>query len=74
MKYLNDYKGKHFVLSDDDDDMFGSIGIMEEKELTDAFLISHVDACSHYGIPAYIGKDKTLQDRIDKIYGEIERE
>ena len=40
---------------------------MEDQEITDEFLKEHVDTCVYYGIPAYIGKDAALNERIDKL-------
>lgn len=73
MKYLQDYKGKHFVLGDRPDEMFGDQGTIEDDKITDQFLEDHVDACRYYGIPAYIGKDLELKKRINKIYESASR-
>jgi len=77
-----DYKGKYFILQDKElvDDagvrefMYGEdivIGEMKEEEITDEFLKYHVNACNYYGIPAYLGSNKELKDRITKIENDI---
>lgn len=72
-----DYKGKYFVLQDvawEDDFVCGE---MSKKELTDEFLRAHIAQCEYFGIPAYLGKNKELLKRIDKIeillFGEFKR-
>jgi hypothetical protein len=65
--YKNSYKGKWFVLSDEDDSMYGSEGTMEYEELTDSFLLIHATNCLYYGIPMYTGVDKELRARCDAI-------
>ena len=70
----SDYKGKYFVLQDSidpDDWMDIEVGEIEEDEITDEWLQSHVEACIYYGIPAYIGADKKLNERINKLYDKI---
>lgn len=63
-----DYKGKWFVLQDClFDSMDEEIGEMDYKDITDRFLLEHVTACDYYGIPSYIGKNKELNDRTDKM-------
>lgn len=68
---LIDYKGKHFILQDQDieldDDWDLCIGTKEYNDIDDSFLRSHVDACIYYGIPPYIGADKKLNKRIDSM-------
>ena len=70
--YLNDYKGKYFVLSDTPDDMIGDIGTMDSDDITDDWLFDHVDACVYFGIPAYIGNDQGLKQRVDELYKNFE--
>ncbi len=69
MKIKVDYKGKHFVLQDklSLDGLDYPVGEMSDDEITDKFLEQHVSACSYYGIPAYIGDDKSLKERIKKL-------
>ena len=67
MKYLNDYKSKHFVLADEDDEMFGSVGTIEDDDITDTFLKDHIEACMYYGIPSYTGSDGVLRERIEAM-------
>lgn len=61
-----DYKGKHFILCDEDciDDMDildENIAIQHE---IDHNLENHVSDCHYYGIPAYIGNDSRLKEKI----------
>lgn len=70
MKHKVDYKSKYFIIMDDeriDPDYDYIIEEMKDEHITDTFLERHVDACSHYGIPAYSGNDQALLDRIEKI-------
>lgn len=70
-----DYKGKYFILIDEDyKDEFGiDLGKddIKEEEITDEFLKNHCSQCDYYGIPAYIGNDQKLKDRITKIENDI---
>lgn len=65
-----DYKGKHFVLMDENRlDVFDDVNeyINVEKLLNNDFmLIRHVEDCLYYGIPAYIGNNKELNEKIKK--------
>ena len=63
------YKGKHFVIQDKIFDPAYDYCICEikEEELTDKFLIDHLNKCVRYGIPPYIGDNKELKKRIDFI-------
>lgn len=63
--YLNDYKGKWYVISDEPDSMYGDIGTMTDEEITDAFLEVHAQNCLYYGIPMYHGKNQELLDRCE---------
>ncbi len=68
MKYkLSNYKGKHYVIQDELWEMDYGIDEIEDKELTDEFLKSHIEACNYYGIPAYIGKNKKLHKKIERL-------
>ena len=74
-----DYKGKYFLLQDKVEEgemsfMDIVIGKMTERGITDAFLQDHVRASMYYGIPAYIGSNKKLNKRIDKLYKQLEKE
>ena len=71
-----DYKGKYFVLQDEifDDGFDYEIGTIKEDKITDAYLKDHIDACIYYGIPAYIGDDKKLKGRVNKLYEEYEKQ
>lgn len=75
-KVAVDYKGKHFILMDEgettpEDFVIKYIDI--DRLLTDECLLTHVLDCNYYGIPAYIGKDKELSDRIKKIEDSIDK-
>lgn len=68
MKYKVDYKGKHYILQDElYEDMDYEVGKMDDHEITDDFLKGHIEACNYYGIPAYLGMDKSLRKRIKKL-------
>jgi len=72
----SDYKGKWFILMDKDKmDEFDN----ERKEInvdyvTKDGLTEHVGNCLHYGIPAYVGNNKELNDRIEIIYKTFDEE
>ena len=74
MKYLNNYKGKWHILSDTDDEMYGSVGTIEDDAITEVYLLEHVKACQYYGIPPYIGSDEKLEARIEEIYNRLSKE
>ena len=63
-----DYKGKWFVLQDlDIEDEYGMDFIIDQIEsdnLTESELIEHIENCNYYGIPAYIGNNEKLIDRL----------
>jgi len=65
----SDYKGKWFVLQDEDvEDEYALV--RDEIDVgwaTGEGLLEHVENCLYYGIPAYIGKDQDLHDKIAKI-------
>jgi hypothetical protein len=65
--YMNNYKGKHFVLSDEPDDLFGDIGTMKTEDISEDWLSDHIDDCIYYGIPAYVGGDKELRGRVTEL-------
>jgi hypothetical protein len=72
-----DYKGKWFILQDtidEDDWMDVEIGEMDDPEITDEFLEEHVNTCIYYGIPAYIGNDKELKERINNLHIKYEND
>lgn len=68
-----DYKGKWFILQDKDrfdEDGYGmdySIGEIDIDDISDEFLEDHVENCMYYGIPAYLGNNEELLDRIKII-------
>ena len=68
----SDYKGKWFVL-EDEDNSFG----YERKEINVDWVMGeglqdHVENCRYYGIPAYTGSDKDLNEKIEKINKKID--
>lgn len=68
------YKGKHFVLEDEDCvDEFDIIDDIDVGRVisNESSLRNHVVDCIYYGIPAYIGNNKELKDKIDKIEQEF---
>ncbi len=63
-----DYKGKHYILGDLGDGldfMDYPVGTIKEGDMTDEFIASHVEICTYYGIPTYIGTNKELIARFD---------
>ena len=61
----DDYKGKWFVLQDEDIDCD-----FERKEINIDWVMNeglkeHVENCLYYGIPSYIGKNEELKKRIE---------
>ena len=71
----SDYKGKWFVLQDEDiEDDFSMEAHYDVDYYTGEGLREHVENCRYYGIPAYIGADKDLHARIEAIEEEdVER-
>ncbi|HRF70618.1 MAG TPA: hypothetical protein PKV66_04235 [Candidatus Pelethenecus sp.] len=73
---LIDYKGKWFVLQDkgipDPQELDIIINEVESGDLDNDWLEEHVENSMYYGIPAYIGEDKILNERIKTIYEQIE--
>lgn len=68
-----DYKGKHFILQDEnteEDGMDFRLPYINTEFIVenDINLENHVAQCQYYGIPAYIGGDTDLHERIEKIY------
>ena len=69
-----DYKGKYFLLEDDDYmDENGMDFVLDyvdvDKIINDEkALENHVAQCIYYGIPAYIGQDKELNKKIAEMY------
>ncbi len=65
-KVATDYKGKHFVIQDEDMvDEFESISeFVDVNKVIAESLESHVADCLYYGIPAYIGDDADLIEKI----------
>lgn len=65
-----DYKGKWFVLMDEnraDDEDYERPEVNVEWVMGKG-LAEHVENCTYYGIPAYIGDNQDLKDKIEKLY------
>lgn len=72
-----DYKGKHFILYDDDrvDGTWDFIlPYIDTDWVIKNGLENHVAESIYYGIPSYVGKDKELLERIKKIEDDINRQ
>lgn len=69
------YKGKHFVLVDEGTEDMGTDPYVDvDKVISDnATLRSHVEDCRYYGIPAYLGSNKEMNERIAKINDELDK-
>lgn len=69
-KVAVDYKGKHFIITDEN--MLEDLDIInvyvDVETIIKNSLVLHVMDCIYYGIPAYIGKDEKLRKKIDEIY------
>lgn len=68
-----DYKGKWFSLCDENE-----LDVMdfERKEINTDWVVGeglqeHVENCIYYGIPAYLGKNKDLHEKIAKLEKEL---
>lgn len=70
--HMNDYKGKWYVLADEEDDMYGSHGTIEESEIDLTFLEEHASMCSYYGIPMYTGDNEAFKQRCDDVLDTIQ--
>lgn len=69
-----DYKGKWFVLCDVPDENDWERNDVDTRWILGEGLREHVENCMYYGIPAYIGTDKAVHDRIAAIHKELEAE
>ena len=73
-KVAVDYKGKHFMIFDED--AVGDFDILDPyvdaEKVIKEHLKSHVADCIYYGIPAYVGKDEELKKKINQIEEELE--
>jgi hypothetical protein len=63
----DDYKGKWFVLQDEDVECE-----YERKEINVEYVMNeglkeHIENCRYYGIPSYHGDNKELKEKIAKI-------
>lgn len=68
----DDYKGKWFVLQDENIDCQ-----YERKEINVEWVMGegleeHVENCLYYGIPAYLGDNQDLHKRIEEIQIKLE--
>lgn len=68
-KVAIDYKGKHFIIQDEDmiHEMDTINPYVDAEKVIAENLESHVADCMYYGIPAYIGKDTELKQKIQEI-------
>ena len=75
-KVAVDYKGKHFVIQDedtlDDFDILDEFVDVEKIVNNPTLLKSHVYQCIYYGIPSYLGSDEKLKAQIEVIEKEYE--
>ncbi len=74
-----DYKGKHFVLQDDNlvDPAFEYVIDYINVDMiinNDKALKEHIADCIYYGIPAYSGNNKELNDKIARLSEELEKD
>ena len=60
--FMNDYKGKWFILGDVADSMYGSLGTVDSANID---LEEHAARCEHYGIPMYCGDNEAFQKLCD---------
>jgi len=63
----DDYKGKWFVLQDEDVNCDFGRKEIDIAWATGEGLPEHVENCLYYGIPAYIGDNQELKDKIANI-------
>ena len=68
------YKGKHFIIQDKDrTSAFDYLDpYVDVEKVIKEQLEAHVADCRYYGIPPYIGDDKELKERIEKIEKEFD--
>jgi len=61
---LIDYKGKHYVLYDNDVELnsmdYKMDRISKQRALEPNFVKRHKELCDYYGVPPYVGRDKDL--------------
>ena len=62
----SDYKGKWFVL-EDGDPAHNECPEVNLEYVLGVGLSDHVENCRYYGIPAYIGSDSALNEKIAAI-------
>lgn len=71
-----DYKGKHFILYDEDrldDEMDDIINYIDVDTVITTDLADHVSSCMYYGIPAYVGSNEELKKEIERLYIELDK-
>ena len=69
-----DYKGKHFILTDKNcvtDFDYVDEYVDVEKTIKNN-LENHVRDCIYYGIPAYIGENKELKEKIARTTNSLQ--
>jgi len=68
-----DYKGKHFILYDKDmvDELYIIDPYIDVAKVLEN-LEDHVEQCRYYGIPAYVGKDRELKEKIEELFNKSE--
>lgn len=71
--YMNDYKGKHFVLADEEDNFYGSVGFIDEHNIDLTFLVEHATMCLYYGIPMYTGSNKEFTKRCNNAFKDAKK-
>lgn len=72
----SDYKGKWFVLQDEDtpDDFSYERKDVNVDWAMNEGLAEHISNCNYYGIPVYIGDNQELKDKIAKLEAELTEE
>lgn len=70
-----DYKGKYFVLQDEAIEEDFVIDYVDTEHIVnnEEALREHVSTCNYYGIPAYLGGDVDLHERINEIESAINK-
>lgn len=75
-KIALDYKGKHFILADEnqgEDEVLNEYVDCEKIINSDKLLEEYIEDCIYYGIPTYLGEDKKLKKRIKKIENDLSK-
>jgi len=69
----DDYKGKWFILQDENIPANFTRKEINTEYVMNEGLMEHVENCLYYGIPAYIGQDQELLDKIEILEEEINK-